>query len=186
MKTLLSLAGGALTITEQGGVFTLSVSEKTEVGGGQAEGDRAGSDGLHLAEVAGVVVADFQFAAVGDSRAEADGEIGAGIVVEVGYEDAAGDGAERGGNRGGEAVLAEIQRRKAANATDSWALLREAEIQLLNRQHAVALPLLQAIDPAGLTADELAAVERGKVFGRNAERLYNLDLSAAPAASAAP
>ncbi len=53
-----------------------------------------------------------------------------------------------------EAVLAEIQRRKAANATDSWALLREAEIQLLNRQHAVALPLLQAIDPAGLTADE--------------------------------
>lgn len=53
-----------------------------------------------------------------------------------------------------EAVLSEIQRRKATNPADSWALLREAEIQLLNRQHAVALPLLQVIDPAGLTEDE--------------------------------
>lgn len=52
------------------------------------------------------------------------------------------------------AVLAEIQRRKAANPTDGWALLREAEIELLNRQHAAALPLLQAIDPTGLSADE--------------------------------
>ena len=55
-----------------------------------------------------------------------------------------------------EAVLAEIQRRKAINPTDPWALLRESEIHLLNRAHAAALPLLRAIVVAGLTDDEQA------------------------------
>ena len=53
-----------------------------------------------------------------------------------------------------EAVLAEIARRKAINPTDPWALLRESEIQLLNRAHAAALPLLRAIAVEGLTDDE--------------------------------
>ena len=53
-----------------------------------------------------------------------------------------------------EALLAEIAHRKAVNPTDPWALLRESEIHLLNRAHAVALPLLRAIVVAGLTDDE--------------------------------
>ncbi|MBC8115279.1 MAG: PQQ-binding-like beta-propeller repeat protein, partial [Candidatus Saccharimonas sp.] len=55
-----------------------------------------------------------------------------------------------------EAVLAEIQRRKAINPTDPSALLRESEIHLLNRTHAAALPLLRAIVVDGLTDDEKA------------------------------
>lgn len=38
MKTLLSLANGAFTITEQGGVFTISLNDKVSVGGGKAAG----------------------------------------------------------------------------------------------------------------------------------------------------
>lgn len=38
MKTLLSLAGGAVVLTEQAGVFTLAFDEKLSVGGGEAAG----------------------------------------------------------------------------------------------------------------------------------------------------
>lgn len=55
-----------------------------------------------------------------------------------------------------DAVMAEIQRRKQQDPHDAWALLRDAEIHLLNREHATALPLLKAAVPAGLTADEQA------------------------------
>ena len=53
-----------------------------------------------------------------------------------------------------EALLAEIQRRKAIQPADSWALLRESEVYLLNRDHAAALPLLRAITPASLATDD--------------------------------
>ncbi len=53
-----------------------------------------------------------------------------------------------------DAVMTEIQRRKSLNPQDSWALLREAEVHLLNREHAAALPLLQASAAEGLSADE--------------------------------
>ena len=53
-----------------------------------------------------------------------------------------------------EALLAEIQRRKAINPTDSWALLRESEVHLLNRNHAAALPLLRSLATASLSDDE--------------------------------
>ncbi len=52
------------------------------------------------------------------------------------------------------ALLAEIQRRKAVHPTDSWSLLRESEVHLLNRDHAAALPLLRAITPASLATDD--------------------------------
>lgn len=55
-----------------------------------------------------------------------------------------------------DAVTAEIQRRKALDPTDAWALLREAEMHLLNREHAIALPLLLSDKTDGLTADEVA------------------------------
>jgi hypothetical protein len=38
MKTLLSLMGGALVLTEQGGLFTLTFDDKLAVGGGKAAG----------------------------------------------------------------------------------------------------------------------------------------------------
>lgn len=53
-----------------------------------------------------------------------------------------------------DAVMAEIQRRKAQDPQDAWALLREAEVHLLNRRHSDALPLLQAIAVDKLNADE--------------------------------
>lgn len=53
-----------------------------------------------------------------------------------------------------DAVIAEIQRRKAQNPKDAWALLRDAEIHLLNREHAIALPLLQAADPEQLSPED--------------------------------
>ncbi len=53
-----------------------------------------------------------------------------------------------------EALLAEIQRRKAINPTDPWALLRESEVHLLNRHHAAALPLLRSLATDSLTDDE--------------------------------
>lgn len=55
-----------------------------------------------------------------------------------------------------EAVVAEIERRKTKDPKDAWALLREAEIHLLNREHEAALPLLKAASPEGLNADEQA------------------------------
>lgn len=55
-----------------------------------------------------------------------------------------------------EAVLAEIARRKGINPTDPWALLREAEVHLLNRAHATALPLLRNITVDGLNDEEKA------------------------------
>ncbi len=55
-----------------------------------------------------------------------------------------------------DAVMTEIQRRKAQNPRDAWALLREAEVHLLNREHSAALPLLQATGTEGLTTDEQA------------------------------
>ena len=53
-----------------------------------------------------------------------------------------------------EALLAEIQRRKAINPTESWALLRESEVHLLNRNHAAALPLLRSLATDSLSDDE--------------------------------
>ena len=53
-----------------------------------------------------------------------------------------------------DAVMAEIQRRKTLDPQDAWALLRDAEVHLLNREHATALPLLKAASSAGLTTDE--------------------------------
>jgi hypothetical protein len=38
MKTLLSLANGALVLTEEGGTFTLTLNDQLEVGGGKAAG----------------------------------------------------------------------------------------------------------------------------------------------------
>jgi hypothetical protein len=38
MKTLLSLANGAFTITEEGGVFTFSFNDQAALGGGEAAG----------------------------------------------------------------------------------------------------------------------------------------------------
>ena len=38
MKTIFTALGGALVLTEQGGVFTLSFAEAAAVGGGQAAG----------------------------------------------------------------------------------------------------------------------------------------------------
>eukprot|EP00456_Euglypha_rotunda_P080911 TRINITY_DN786_c0_g1_i1.p1 TRINITY_DN786_c0_g1~~TRINITY_DN786_c0_g1_i1.p1 ORF type:complete len:1610 (-),score=376.83 TRINITY_DN786_c0_g1_i1:1606-6435(-) len=54
-----------------------------------------------------------------------------------------------------DAVTAEIQRRKLQNPEDAWAMLREAEVHLLNREHAAALPLLLKENTTGLSADEL-------------------------------
>ena len=56
MKTIISLLGGAVVLTESGGVFTLALTES--VGGGQASGIVKGSgsvildgyDGLQLGE----------------------------------------------------------------------------------------------------------------------------------------
>ena len=53
-----------------------------------------------------------------------------------------------------EALLAEIQRRKSINPADPWALLRESEVHLLNRNHAAALPLLRSLATASLSDDE--------------------------------
>lgn len=55
-----------------------------------------------------------------------------------------------------DAVLAEIQDRKRQDPRDAWALLKEAEIHLLNREHATALPLLQASNPKNLSEEEQA------------------------------
>lgn len=38
MKTLLSLDGGVLVITEEGGAFTLTINESASIGGGLAAG----------------------------------------------------------------------------------------------------------------------------------------------------
>lgn len=38
MKTIASLAGGAVSLTEDAGVFTLSLSDAAQVGGGSAAG----------------------------------------------------------------------------------------------------------------------------------------------------
>ena len=53
-----------------------------------------------------------------------------------------------------DAVLAEIQRRKLQDPHDPWALLREAEVHLLNRDYVSALPLLTASQGEGLSKDE--------------------------------
>jgi outer membrane protein assembly factor BamB len=55
-----------------------------------------------------------------------------------------------------DAVTAEIQRRKLQNPDDAWAMLREAEVYLLNRDHAAALPLLLKDNSEGLSEDELS------------------------------
>jgi|GEM_PF-572190 len=44
-----------------------------------------------------------------------------------------------------EAIVAEIRRRKERNPRDPWALLREADIHLLNREYEPALALLKAV-----------------------------------------
>lgn len=51
-----------------------------------------------------------------------------------------------------EAVVAQIRERKQNNPRDAWGLLREADIQLLNRDHAAALDLLRQIDRDNLDA----------------------------------
>ena len=56
-----------------------------------------------------------------------------------------------------EAVVAEIQRRKSQNPNDAWAMLREAEILLLNRDHEAALPLLRK-----MAVEELTDAERSR------------------------
>lgn len=38
MKTIFSAAGGAISLTEDGGVFSLNVDESISVGGGEAAG----------------------------------------------------------------------------------------------------------------------------------------------------
>lgn len=38
MKTIFSVAGGAVTLTEDAGVFKLSITESASIGGGQASG----------------------------------------------------------------------------------------------------------------------------------------------------
>lgn len=53
-----------------------------------------------------------------------------------------------------DAVIAEIQRRKGNDPNDAWALLRDAEIHLLNREYALALPLLQSVNPDGLSPED--------------------------------
>ena len=62
-----------------------------------------------------------------------------------------------------EAVESEIRRRKEANPRDSWALLREADIQLLNRDHSAALASLRAIDAENVP-DELVARYRASMI----------------------
>ena len=44
----------------------------------------------------------------------------------------------------------QIRRRKADNPRDPWALVREADTKLLNRDHAAALACLRQIDPKGI------------------------------------
>lgn len=53
-----------------------------------------------------------------------------------------------------DAVVEEIARRKRDNPLDVWALSREAEMQLLQRDFAAALKSLRLVDSSQLSADE--------------------------------
>ncbi|HUG89428.1 MAG TPA: PQQ-binding-like beta-propeller repeat protein, partial [Planctomycetaceae bacterium] len=79
-----------------------------------------------------------------------------------------------------EAFAARIRERKARDPRDPWALLREADTHLLNREYAEALTKLREIRPDDLTAESrpeyrermvesLAAVLRGDLKAHDAE-----------------
>ncbi len=55
-----------------------------------------------------------------------------------------------------DAIETEIRRRKAKNPTDWWALLREAEIHVLNRDYVGGLALLRQIRPGDVPEDQTA------------------------------
>jgi outer membrane protein assembly factor BamB len=52
-----------------------------------------------------------------------------------------------------DAIVTEIARRKARDPSDAWALLREAEMELLNRKYESALGLLRQVSPEKLAPD---------------------------------
>jgi outer membrane protein assembly factor BamB len=62
-----------------------------------------------------------------------------------------------------EAIHAEIARRKTQNPQDAWALLREAEIELLNRDVPAALKRLRGIPSQNLDTEDAARLRKLKI-----------------------
>lgn len=62
-----------------------------------------------------------------------------------------------------DAIREEIAKRTAQNPRDTWALLRETEIHLLNREVAEALKLLRAVVPHEPTAEETERLRTLKI-----------------------